>query len=133
MMVDCTFAMAIQNLPEDRRLIVGGLDKFNACRPGKADRCVKRVLGRPSAIITLDLRQCQKEEGARPDPRPSCRGGFQVMCRTEEHTSELQSLMRISYAVFCLKKTHIQAKLYTVIGELTHGTNALAGVHSITT
>src|SRR3546814_5652135 len=28
-------------------------------------------------------------------------------CRSEEHTSELQSLMRISYAVFCLKKqTH---------------------------
>src|SRR3546814_5072088 len=26
------------------------------------------------------------------------------VCRTEEHTSELQSLMRISYAVFCLKK-----------------------------
>src|SRR3546814_5579004 len=29
--------------------------------------------------------------------------------RSEEHTSELQSLMRISYAVFCLKKkTHLQ-------------------------
>src|SRR3546814_2542031 len=28
----------------------------------------------------------------------------QVMGRSEEHTSELQSLMRISYAVFCLKK-----------------------------
>src|SRR3546814_3996135 len=28
--------------------------------------------------------------------------------RSEEHTSELQSLMRISYAVFCLKKTHHQ-------------------------
>src|SRR3546814_10168237 len=27
-----------------------------------------------------------------------------VMTRSEEHTSELQSLMRISYAVFCLKK-----------------------------
>src|SRR3546814_9776812 len=26
------------------------------------------------------------------------------VCRSEEHTSELQSLMRISYAVFCLKK-----------------------------
>src|SRR3546814_8937975 len=31
-------------------------------------------------------------------------GGF----RSEEHTSELQSLMRISYAVFCLKKKKIQ-------------------------
>src|SRR3546814_8045070 len=32
--------------------------------------------------------------------------GFDVFAvRSEEHTSELQSLMRISYAVFCLKKT----------------------------
>src|SRR3546814_4433286 len=34
--------------------------------------------------------------------------------RSEEHTSELQSLMRISYAVFCLKKKkniHIQQRL----------------------
>src|SRR3546814_1256007 len=29
---------------------------------------------------------------------------FQAAVRSEEHTSELQSLMRISYAVFCLKK-----------------------------
>src|SRR3546814_1617119 len=35
---------------------------------------------------------------------------FGVLCcapRSEEHTSELQSLMRISYAVFCLKKKNI--------------------------
>src|SRR3546814_3390859 len=31
-------------------------------------------------------------------------GGGMVAVRSEEHTSELQSLMRISYAVFCLKK-----------------------------
>src|SRR3546814_7273936 len=31
-------------------------------------------------------------------------GGGAVQARSEEHTSELQSLMRISYAVFCLKK-----------------------------
>src|SRR3546814_4197903 len=30
---------------------------------------------------------------------------FPVPLRSEEHTSELQSLMRISYAAFCLKKT----------------------------
>src|SRR3546814_3003112 len=29
---------------------------------------------------------------------------LQAQARSEEHTSELQSLMRISYAVFCLKK-----------------------------
>src|SRR3546814_2513042 len=32
--------------------------------------------------------------------------------RSEEHTSELQSLMRISYAVFCLKKTTEHSILY---------------------
>src|SRR3546814_5738074 len=31
-------------------------------------------------------------------------GGAPIGLRSEEHTSELQSLMRISYAVFCLKK-----------------------------
>src|SRR3546814_7785157 len=46
-------------------------------------------------------------------------GGYQVFSlsprvdddgRSEEHTSELQSLMRISYAVFCLKKNNTQRK-----------------------
>src|SRR3546814_3994192 len=38
----------------------------------------------------------------RPVPRRPARRG--AVSRSEEHTSELQSLMRISYAVFCLKK-----------------------------
>src|SRR3546814_10836243 len=38
------------------------------------------------------------------------RGGFTVAGRSEEHTSELQSLMRISYAVFCLKKKNKSQK-----------------------
>src|SRR3546814_7951599 len=36
-----------------------------------------------------------------------------VQCRSEEHTSELQSLMRISYAVFCLTKKHLTLKKQT--------------------
>src|SRR3546814_3901077 len=36
-----------------------------------------------------------------------------VNCRSEEHTSELQSLMRISYAVFCLKKKKTSIKTRT--------------------
>src|SRR3546814_10081884 len=32
--------------------------------------------------------------------------GLELAPRSEEHTSELQSLMRISYAVFCLNKKH---------------------------
>src|SRR3546814_2584350 len=34
--------------------------------------------------------------------------GNAILWRSEEHTSELQSLMRISYAVFCLKKNKTQ-------------------------
>src|SRR3546814_2943921 len=41
-----------------------------------------------------------RPQGRRRDERP----------RSEEHTSELQSLMRISYAVFCLKK---KKQIYT--------------------
>src|SRR3546814_7871941 len=44
---------------------------------------------------------------ARPAPAPppaSRRGNNRDAGRSEEHTSELQSLLRISYAVFCLKK-----------------------------
>src|SRR3546814_1181628 len=36
--------------------------------------------------------------------RDSYRHPVETLSRSEEHTSELQSLMRISYAVFCLKK-----------------------------
>src|SRR3546814_5242777 len=39
--------------------------------------------------------------------------------RSEEHTSELQSLMRISYAVFCLKKKkHTENSKYNIIKKL---------------
>src|SRR3546814_11339159 len=36
------------------------------------------------------------------------------MARSEEHTSELQSLMRISYAVFCLKKKNNKQQNHTL-------------------
>src|SRR3546814_7084654 len=41
--------------------------------------------------------------------------------RSEEHTSELQSLMRISYAVFCLnkKKTQISQRYHTTTNNIT--------------
>src|SRR3546814_9972618 len=45
--------------------------------------------------------------------------------RSEEHTSELQSLMRISYAVFCLKKKNI-----TKITQLTHTANHITKRHT---
>src|SRR3546814_14359809 len=40
--------------------------------------------------------------------------------RSEEHTSELQSLMRISYAVFCLKKKNIPVSYNTITHDNQH-------------
>src|SRR3546814_5614479 len=51
---------------------------------------------------------CARERDPGLEPRRLCAGTRQpcgaLSGRSEEHTSELQSLMRISYAVFCLKK-----------------------------
>src|SRR3546814_6865807 len=49
--------------------------------------------------------------------------------RSEEHTSELQSLMRISYAVFCLTKTTEASSLHS----LEAGSTALPATHRIGT
>src|SRR3546814_2889298 len=46
-------------------------------------------------------------------------GHWQEYDRSEEHTSELQSLMRISYAVFCLKKNTTTTMLHDVGSRLT--------------
>src|SRR3546814_964303 len=48
--------------------------------------------------------------GTRAPGAGECRGGAR---RSEEHTSELQSLMRISYAVFCLKKKNYNQNVHT--------------------
>src|SRR3546814_8526070 len=47
-------------------------------------------------------RECARHQRTRR-PAGADRGGRNGALRSEEHTSELQSLMRISYAVFCLK------------------------------
>src|SRR3546814_8498060 len=72
------------DFPPTRSLEHGESDE-NACRCRKPrSGCDRDCLGRLSSL---------REAG-----RLRCRD------RSEEHTSELQSLMRISYAVFCLKK-----------------------------
>src|SRR3546814_8717421 len=50
--------------------------------------------------------------------------------RSEEHTSELQSLMRISYAVFCLRKTN--AKTQEVAGPVEGKDEVTAIIHAAT-
>src|SRR3546814_9991904 len=55
-------------------------------------------------VIAVVLQVPLKDQGRRLKTDAPRRGSRQVAHRSEEHTSELQSLMRISYAVFCLKK-----------------------------
>src|SRR3546814_9303098 len=62
-----------------------------------------------------DLRIAQHHVGRHPDHRQrraQLMAGVagEVALSSEEHTSELQSLMRISYAVFCLKKKNKTSK-----------------------
>src|SRR3546814_2648061 len=54
--------------------------------------------------------------------RPHCTARFRAITleRSEEHTSELQSLMRISYAVFCLKKKTQLNKHITILTHHDH-------------
>src|SRR3546814_3856500 len=67
----------------------------------------RRVVGLGDGARRLPPRQVRRR---RRVDLPGRRSGDHVLPprgRSEEHTSELQSLMRISYAVFCLKqKTH---------------------------
>src|SRR3546814_1877917 len=53
------------------------------------------------------------------EPRFSARVDSDA-ARSEEHTSELQSLMRISYAVFCLKKKNKRKKNQLSQAQITH-------------
>src|SRR3546814_9491065 len=58
------------------------------------------------------LRGCALEGRADSGRRRQFRLRLEPRTRSEEHTSELQSLMRISYAVFCLKKKHTTINKY---------------------
>src|SRR3546814_3332846 len=58
------------------------------------------------------------DRGARNQDRAYVHAGRAY--RSEEHTSELQSLMRISYAVFCLKKKNTYNKQQHITAHITH-------------
>src|SRR3546814_6267877 len=55
-------------------------------------------------LLRVPLDHRRRLAALRPPPGPRRRQALTQVPRSEEHTSELQSLMRISYAVFCLKK-----------------------------
>src|SRR3546814_5009622 len=59
--------------------------------------------------------------GREPErPGAAARGRPAALHRSEEHTSELQSLMRISYAVFCLKKKNLPVTYTHTSTRRTH-------------
>src|SRR3546814_6475802 len=64
--------------------------------------------GTPSLRRSQAARSTVEGESAAPRTWTAVTGSYggwsSTAARSEEHTSELQSLMRISYAVFCLKK-----------------------------
>src|SRR3546814_6513160 len=69
-------------------------------------RARRRIIGKDMAMIFQE---------PMTSLNPCFTVGFQItesLKRSEEHTSELQSLMRISYAVFCLKKTTKQNTMH---------------------
>src|SRR3546814_9204419 len=59
---------------------------------------------RGGRVVRLAQGDYGRETGYADDPLAVARAYAESGARSEEHTSELQSLMRISYAVFCLKK-----------------------------
>src|SRR3546814_3073884 len=68
-----------------------------------------------NGVALVPTRGRQIEGGVKWQPRHGVLITANYYDRSEEHTSELQSLMRISYAVFCLKKkkTEIQIPIET--------------------
>src|SRR3546814_2698359 len=85
-------------------------DRQRPEEPRRRDEAVRRAQGgRPALLRSRNGRR-------RSDPL-----GRRAQAKSEEHTSELQSLMRNSYAVFCLKKkTAIQQLTIKANNIITH-------------
>src|SRR3546814_1870834 len=95
------YTTLFRSVPAHRHAAMG---RARACAraPGAVGQHVARRLARPDE---------RRQSGAAGDVLRPHPGAF----RSEEHTSELQSLMRISYAVFCLKKKKKNKQTYAYI------------------
>src|SRR3546814_5556859 len=79
------------------------------------------------------LFRSRRSRGQGVGSRASCvrtTSARQRMRRSEEHTSELQSLMRISYAVFCLKKKTIVTQQIREADIKCHNRNIVPETHN---
>src|SRR3546814_2786946 len=93
-------------------------------RQGKAGRFP--TLGTQATAIQGRLPGLDIQNSAPPSASAPVSPQGQADDRSEEHTSELQSLMRISYAVFCLKKKNMSRRImhtpysnYTLLDSAT--------------
>src|SRR3546814_4138108 len=106
---DLRCAQAAQERPAQKRR---QQRRSNQC-PSPTGEDLKKIEGRsslagkppfPSPTSSKTYWACGAAALASSGRPPSCVTICLYASRSEEHTSELQSLMRISYAVFCLKK-----------------------------
>src|SRR3546814_1400530 len=86
-----------------------GQIRFPQGRIAAAFEEVRRVLERDGLVAAQQIAQTHATENehahrGRDETTEHDQSAADEQHRSEEHTSELQSLMRISYAVFCLKK-----------------------------
>src|SRR3546814_8866086 len=78
-------------------------------------------LPEPDSPTMPSFSRPSEKETPRTASTSPLRDGKETCRRSEEHTSELQSLMRISYAVFCLKKKKIETITKHIIeAQYTH-------------
>src|SRR3546814_5247972 len=74
--------------------------------------------GESESDLVRAIREPAQQSGSRAGDQLVTRNlDIQPTLRSEEHTSELQSLMRISYAVFCLKK---KTKILYILKQTKH-------------
>src|SRR3546814_10596255 len=106
-------------------VMLGGFT-VNSIRPAKSaanspEKLMSTISteGRPRRLPISSTRSTPKPSG--PEAPRTIQGATPKSDRSEEHTSELQSLMRISYAVFCLKKQKNTTRLpYHKYQQLNH-------------
>src|SRR3546814_10276503 len=85
-----------QNRPAAKRPTVSSLTSGTALKPGG--------VGDSSTPLVVNWDRTRASIAWINSSPPLASNPPEIAVRSEEHTSELQSLMRISYAVFCLKK-----------------------------
>src|SRR3546814_2803398 len=94
------------------QLVHGKVGEMHLLLPAHRDRPADRLfrnLRRPHSLPWRRALRCRPDQG-------SCVGRGSEG-RSEEHTSELQSLMRTSYAVFCLKNKKTDTTIQTRLND----------------